>query len=72
MTIDIPPEPAAGDGVSPRRISARKLAEAVATALIVAGVVMLMQPVSLTLYSYSFTVTLLGTALFVVGSKLPD
>jgi hypothetical protein len=32
---------------------------------------MLMQPISLTLYSYSFTVTLAGTVIFVVGSKLP-
>jgi hypothetical protein len=33
---------------------------------------MLMQPVSLTLYSWSFAVTLLGTVLFIVGSKFPE
>jgi hypothetical protein len=47
------------------------VAEAVATVLIAAGVIMLMQPVSMALYSYSFVVMLAGTALFVVGSKFP-
>ena len=45
--------------------------EAVATALITAGVLMLMQPFSLSLYSYSFVTTLAGTALFVVVSQVP-
>ena len=54
-----------------RRFTPRIVAENVATALIAAGVVMLMQPVSLTLYSWSFLVMLAGTALFVVGSKFP-
>ena len=58
---------------SPRRrlASPRAIAENAATVLIVAGVVMLMQPFSLTLYGWSFAVTLAGTALFLVGSKLP-
>jgi hypothetical protein len=55
-----------------RRLSPRGLAENLATALIAAGVVMLMQPLSLTLYSWSFAVTLAGTLLFIVGSKLPE
>ena len=55
----------------PRRLSPRSLAEGLATLLIVAGVFMLMQPFWLTLYTYSFAVTLAGTALFVVGSKFP-
>jgi hypothetical protein len=45
--------------------------ETAAIALIVAGVVMLMQPFSLTLYGYSFATVLLGTAMFVVVSKFP-
>jgi hypothetical protein len=48
------------------------MAENMATGLIGCGVVMLMQPVSLTLYSWSFAVTLLGTVLFIVGSKFPE
>jgi hypothetical protein len=54
-----------------RRVSPRAIAENVATATIAAGVVMLMQPFSLTLYGWSFAVTLGGTVLFIVGSKLP-
>jgi hypothetical protein len=46
--------------------------EALATALIAAGVVMLMQPVSLAAYGWSFTVILTGTAMFVVVSHFPD
>jgi len=37
-----------------------------------AGVVMLMQPFSLTLYGYSFVTVLAGTALFIVVSKFPE
>ena len=55
-----------------RRVSPRALAENIATVLIALGVVMLMQPLSLTLYSYSFVVTLAGTVLFVIGSKFPE
>jgi hypothetical protein len=44
----------------------------VATALIAAGVLMLLQPFSLALYGYSFVTTLAGTAMFVVVSKFPD
>lgn len=58
-------------GPEPRRLSPRGLAEGLATVLIVAGVFMLMQPFSLTLYTYSFAVTLAGTVLFVIGSKFP-
>ncbi len=54
------------------RWSRRSVAEAVAAATIALGVVMLMQPFSLTLYSYSFVVTLAGTVLFVIGSKFPE
>lgn len=40
-------------------------------ALIGLGVVMLMQPLSLTLYGWSFVTILAGTAGFMVVSKLP-
>jgi hypothetical protein len=55
-----------------KRYSPRSIAETLATILIAAGVVMLMQPFSLTLYSWSFVVTLAGTVLFVIGSKFPE
>lgn len=55
-----------------RRYSPRAIGENAASVLIALGVVMLMQPLSLTLYSYSFIVTLIGTVLFIVGSKLPE
>ena len=45
--------------------------ENLAAALIGAGVVMLMQPLSLTLYSYSFAVIPLGTVMFVIVSHFP-
>ena len=46
--------------------------EAVAMALIGIGVVMLMQPFSLDLYSYSFVTILAGTLGFVIVSHFPD
>ena len=46
--------------------------EAVAIALIGLGVLMLMQPFSLDLYSYSFVTILVGTLGFVIVSHFPD
>jgi hypothetical protein len=46
--------------------------EAAATAVISGGVLMLLQPLSMTLYSHSFVTTLIGTAMFVVVSKFPE
>ena len=46
--------------------------EAVATTIIATGVVMLMQPFSLTLYSWSFATTLFGTGLFTIVSKVRE
>jgi len=46
--------------------------EAVATAIIAAGVVMLMQPFFLTLYSWSFATTLFGTVMFTIVSKVRE
>jgi hypothetical protein len=46
--------------------------EMAATALIAAGVFMLLQPFSLALYTWSFVTTLAGTVLFTVVSKFPE
>jgi uncharacterized membrane protein YjjP (DUF1212 family) len=46
--------------------------EMVASVLIALGVVMLMQPVAITLYSYSFIMTLIGTVMFIVVSHFPE
>ena len=46
--------------------------EAGAMALIGLGVVMLMQPFSLNLFSYSFVTILAGTLGFVIVSHFPD
>ena len=57
--------------VPPRRIFRRGPWELAATVLIALGVVMLMQPFFLTLYTYSFAVTGAGTLMFMVVSKFP-
>jgi hypothetical protein len=54
------------------RILRRGPLEAVATTIITAGVVMLMQPFFLTLYSWSFAVTLFGTVMFTIVSKVRE
>ncbi|MGV1792918.1 hypothetical protein GR212_33140 [Rhizobium lusitanum] len=46
--------------------------EMLASVLIALGVVMLMQPLSLSLYSYSFLVTLVGTVMFIIVSHFPE
>jgi hypothetical protein len=46
--------------------------EGLATILIGLGVLMLMQPFSVTLYTYSFVTTLAGSALFLIVSKFPE
>jgi hypothetical protein len=50
----------------------RAPSEAAAMALIGLGVVMLMQPISLDLYGYSFVTILAGTLGFVVVSHFPE
>jgi hypothetical protein len=42
------------------------------TALIAAGIFMLMQPFSLGVYSWSFAVILIGTLGFVITSHFPE
>ena len=46
--------------------------EALATLVIAAGVIMLMQPLALVLFTRSFVTILAGTALFVIVSHFPD
>jgi hypothetical protein len=46
--------------------------ENLATIVIALGVLMLMQPLSLTLYTYSFATMLIGTLMFIVVSKFPE
>ena len=46
--------------------------EAAATAVIAAGVLMLLQPLSMALYRHSFVTTLFGTAMFVVVARFPE
>jgi hypothetical protein len=46
--------------------------EALATAVIAAGIIMLMQPLWIELYTYSFATILVGTAMFLVVSHFPD
>ncbi len=55
-----------------KRIFRRGPWEAGAIGLIGLGVVMLMQPFSLSLYGYSFVTILAGTLGFVVVSHFPD
>ena len=46
--------------------------EMLATVLIALGVVMLMQPFAMVLFTYSFVVTLIGTVMFIIVSHFPE
>ncbi|WP_340300325.1 hypothetical protein [Roseobacter sp. HKCCD5988] len=46
--------------------------EMVASILIALGVIMLMQPIAIGLYTYSFIVTLVGTVMFIIVSHFPE
>jgi hypothetical protein len=46
--------------------------EMLASILIAVGVIMLMQPLVLWAYTYSFIVTLTGTVMFIVVSHFPE
>ena len=46
--------------------------EMLATILIALGVVMLMQPFAMVLFTYSFLVTLIGTVMFIIVSHFPE
>jgi hypothetical protein len=46
--------------------------EMLASVLIALGVIMLMQPFFLALYTWSFIVTLVGTVMFIIVSHFPE
>jgi hypothetical protein len=46
--------------------------ELVASVLIALGVLMLMQPFALWLFTYSFIITLIGTVMFIIVSHFPE
>ena len=46
--------------------------EALATAIIAIGIVMLMQPLAIDLYTWSFVTILAGTVMFIIVSKFPE
>jgi hypothetical protein len=55
----------------PRRLR-RHAMERIATLLVASGVVMMLQPFAMALYHRSFLVTLSGTLMFVIVSKVPE
>lgn len=46
--------------------------EMLASCLIALGVVMMMQPFWMVLFTYSFIVTLVGTVMFIITSHFPE
>lgn len=46
--------------------------ENLATVIIALGVLMLLQPLSITLFTWSFVTTLAGTVMFIIVSKFPE
>ena len=54
------------------RWARRRPMENTAVALIILGVVMLVQPFSIGLYGWSFSVVLAGTLMFTIVSKFPQ
>ena len=74
-TDDALPLAAETPPVPPRRRwprwARRGVMENAAIAVIGIGVVMLVQPVSIWLYGWSFATTLFGTVMFMVVSKFP-
>ena len=46
--------------------------ELVASILIAVGVLMLMQPLYLIAFTYSFAITLVGTVMFIIVSHFPE
>jgi hypothetical protein len=71
MSIPITKSAPNGNG-KPRRLFRRGPWENASTVVIGLGIVMLMQPFFMELFSYSFTVILAGTIGFVVTSHFPE
>jgi hypothetical protein len=70
--MNFPANPSAPHRGLADRIFRRGPLEAVATLIIAAGVIMLMQPFFLMLYTWSFVTTLFGTVLFTIVSKVRE
>jgi hypothetical protein len=67
------PEEAGGDGRGkPRRLLRRGPWENASTLVIGLGLFMLMQPIAMELYTWSFPVILAGTIGFLVTSHFPE
>jgi hypothetical protein len=71
MSVQPQSAPANGKKRWPRW-ARRSLMETVAVALIALGILMLVQPFSIALYGWSFTVVLVGTLMFTIVSKFPE
>jgi hypothetical protein len=54
------------------RWARRGIMESIATAVIGIGFLMLFQPFSIDLYTWSFVTMLAGTVMFIVVSKFPE
>lgn len=63
---------AGATGEGRRRILRRGPWELLATVLIGLGVVMLMQPFAMALFTYSFITILTGTVMFIIVSHFPE
>jgi hypothetical protein len=78
MTPLIPPEtkapPASAVSTNSRwpRWLRRGVMELIACAVIGLGILMLLQPFAMVLYTWSFVTTLAGTVMFMVVSKFPE
>lgn len=68
----MPNDTTPGTNKSSRRWFRRKPWELAATIIIAVGVVMLMQPLWLPLFTYSFITILTGTIMFIVVSHFRD
>jgi hypothetical protein len=54
------------------RVFRRGPLETAASSVIAAGVIMMMQPFSMTLYGWSFVTTVAGTLLFTIAGRFPE
>ena len=55
----------------PRRLRRGRM-ERAACAVIAAGLAMMLQPIAMSLFTWSFVTTLAGTVMFMVVSKFPE
>jgi hypothetical protein len=73
--MSVQPQSAPANGAAKKRWprwARRGLMENIAVALIALGILMLVQPFSISLYGWSFTVVLVGTLMFTIVSKFPE